>query len=439
MNSYDPGSREHVSAVRGRWLEAALSTEPLRPEAAHAAVAQAYRAAGLEPPALVLTARSPIGGALIAAALEAMPIGSDGLTAGDFVGRQVNTAVVDAVTESLGAQRVSRRRVHGIVWDEAKDDIWKPLVRRVRRSLLVPLLAMDADSNDDLAEDLAQGGRFEASAARLADTLDRRLGEPAPDTLSLHAISRTAGRFPPALPDGVVDEVNARFDGQFARAVPGCMEVHVLAYLEYLRAFDGIDQRAHDIEGLCGVARESGPWWPFERAAVLTERPAALHLDGNGRPHCADGPAIAYRDGWELYAWHGEFLPLRVIMRDWRLGDLLDDTGLDDGAKRCAIERSGWDWLLEQTGTGSLASAPDPEQPGERIDLCELPQRLTDLMVSSGLYDDADFNLATARFLVYTAEGNRLGLAVDGELEDPTEAAASLPDWADAEFNSRSQ
>lgn len=437
MDSIEPSSAEHVPAVRSRWAEAAFSTAPLRPEAASAAVAEAYRAAGLEPPTVVLTAGSPLGGALIAAALEVLPIGGDQLTAGEYVGPQVNSGVIDAVSEALRVQRVSPRRVNGIDWNDAKADIWNPLVHRVRRTLLVPLLAMNADNNDDFAEDLAQGAVFKAALKGLAGDLNRRFGAPAQEPLTLHALMSDGSGAAPELPEDLVDDVHDHFHDQFARAVPGGFEVHVLAYLDYFRAFDDINDRAHDIAGLGGVAKESGLWWPFERAAVLTEHPEILHLDRNGRPHCANGPAIVYRDGWKLYAWHGSLVPLRVILRDWSLPDLLADHSLDEEGKRCTLERLGWDWILDATDTTPMASIEDPEQPGEHLELCELPEEITELLASGETYGDNDFDPRAARFLVYSASGRRLALAVDGEIEDPIEAVNSLADWADAEFAAR--
>jgi hypothetical protein len=426
-----------MAAVRRRWAEAAFSTRPLRVEEAGAAVAAAYRAAGLEPPEVVLTAGSPLGGALIAAALDIATVGGDGVSAGEYVGPQLNSGVIDAVTEALGAQRVSPRRVAAIDWNAAKVEIWKPLVNRVRRSLLVPLLAMNRENNDDFAEDLAQGAVLAAAFAAQADALDRHFGTGEPEAETLHAIARAAVGSWPDLDEDFSDDLHDHFHEQFSRSVPGGMEVHILAYLEHFQAFDGIDQRADDIAGLCGVARESGPWWPFARVAVLTDHPEVLHTDRNGRLHSADGPAIVYRDGWQLYAWHGRFIPLRAILRDWKIGELLGDYGLDEDAKRCALERLGWDWLLEQTGTTPLATAEDPDQPGGHIELYELPGDLTEILVSGDAYGDVEFDVYSARFLVYTAEGRRVGLAVDGGYDDPIEAAASLPEWADAEFGSR--
>jgi hypothetical protein len=66
------------------------------------------------------------------------------------------------------------------------------------------------------------------------------------------------------------------------------------------------------LSGLVRVARTAGWWWPYEQVAVLTERPVAVHRDNLGRLHQGDGPALAYPDGWSLFAWRGMPIPPEV-------------------------------------------------------------------------------------------------------------------------------
>ncbi|WP_231513817.1 DUF6745 domain-containing protein [Microbispora rosea] len=85
----------------------------------------------------------------------------------------------------------------------------------------------------------------------------------------------------------------------------------------WLSAFDGL-------EGLKRAARHTGWWWPYERVAIVTDRPVELHLDDAGRLHSnfgsgtfgsgtfgsgAEGPALSYADGFALHAWHGMPVP----------------------------------------------------------------------------------------------------------------------------------
>ncbi|MFF4715855.1 DUF6745 domain-containing protein [Streptomyces eurythermus] len=70
----------------------------------------------------------------------------------------------------------------------------------------------------------------------------------------------------------------------------------------WLAAFAG---REGPLEGLAEVCRSAGWWWPFAKVAVVCERPSALHRDEAGRLDRGDGPALAFPDGFALYAWRG--------------------------------------------------------------------------------------------------------------------------------------
>ena len=42
---------------------------------------------------------------------------------------------------------------------------------------------------------------------------------------------------------------------------------------------------------------------------ALSDRPAFIKRDESGRLHAESGPAIQYRDGWVVHAWHGTRVP----------------------------------------------------------------------------------------------------------------------------------
>ena len=62
------------------------------------------------------------------------------------------------------------------------------------------------------------------------------------------------------------------------------------------------------------VARTCGPWWTFEHAALLTDRPSEIYLNERFLLHRGDGPAVVYRDGASAWAWNGH-----VVSEDWIL------------------------------------------------------------------------------------------------------------------------
>ena len=57
----------------------------------------------------------------------------------------------------------------------------------------------------------------------------------------------------------------------------------------------------------------TGGWWWTDLAVILCERPAVIRTDSQGLLHSVGQPAIAYRDGWSIWAIRGEPLPRSVV------------------------------------------------------------------------------------------------------------------------------
>ncbi|QXE33572.1 hypothetical protein KQY30_03980 [Streptomyces sp. GMY02] len=115
----------------------------------------------------------------------------------------------------------------------------------------------------------------------------------------------------------------------------------------WLAAFDGRSER---LEGLAEVARHAGWWWPYERAVVICERPAELHRDEAGRLDRGDGPALAYPDGFALYAWRGMPVPAGFLSE---LASLTPERIRDEAnaeLRRVMLEYYGYDRYLSESG-----------------------------------------------------------------------------------------
>lgn len=120
------------------------------------------------------------------------------------------------------------------------------------------------------------------------------------------------------------------------------------------------------------LVRSCGWWWPRQGACVVTERPLALRFDDGQRLHSATGPAVAYPDGWAVYAWHGTRVPSWVI--EDPAADRIDREPNVE-VRRCAIERLGWPAYLAQAGLRPVSRAPDPGNPGCELQLYDLPEQ----------------------------------------------------------------
>ena len=65
--------------------------------------------------------------------------------------------------------------------------------------------------------------------------------------------------------------------------------------------------------GMVLLSQSAGWIWPGRDECVLADRPRILLLDEQGRLHHESGPALVYRDGWSVYAWHGSLVSPDVI------------------------------------------------------------------------------------------------------------------------------
>jgi len=153
---------------------------------------------------------------------------------------------------------------------------------------------------------------------------------------------------------------------QVGSAIYGSHEASWMGFYEFFRRHFGLAEKA---SGLAEVTQTCGWAWPLSGAAIITDRPSVIAFDDEKRLHCATGPAIEYRDGFAVYAWHGVRIP-----DDWIGGGLDAKTAVtwpNVEQRRAAIEILGWQNVLGALDAKSLGGNPDPKI-GELIEV-QLP------------------------------------------------------------------
>ena len=99
---------------------------------------------------------------------------------------------------------------------------------------------------------------------------------------------------------------------------------------------------------------ESACWWyPHRDFVIVSERPTAIHREaadpsrlrgwGSHRLHCEDGPAVSFRDGWGVWAWHGVTVTKQIIEHPETI--TVNDVNKEENAevRRVMVERMGWE------------------------------------------------------------------------------------------------
>jgi hypothetical protein len=153
-------------------------------------------------------------------------------------------------------------------------------------------------------------------------------------------------------------------------------------------------------------------WWPHSSFVVISERPSALHLDRE-RLHHEHGPAVAWPDGYHVYALHGVAVPAGMVEKGWDVRELHRHPNTE--VRRAAMDLIGWNDYIEHAGWRLFAKAPDPGNS---------PHELS-------LYEDPSGRLQGVRVLVMTngspdrnGEPLRYAETVPDTIDDPVAAAA---------------
>ena len=97
----------------------------------------------------------------------------------------------------------------------------------------------------------------------------------------------------------------------------GQMDLYWVAYYRFCEEL-GVTYApdAHDgLRIMDEIGRSCGWWYPRDGVCIACERPETIRMTGDFRQlHCADGPAVRFRDGWSLYYWHGVRVPEKLIL-----------------------------------------------------------------------------------------------------------------------------
>jgi len=157
---------------------------------------------------------------------------------------------------------------------------------------------------------------------------------------------------------GVVEELAASPEEEAAvRLVllDAVLGQHDAPWLSAFGAGDGGDgagdgDGAGPLDGLAAVARAAGWWWPYERVAVVAERPRELHRDEAGRLDRGDGPALLFPDGFALHAWKGMPVPADFLAGLATLTPERIRREENAELRRVMLEHYGYDRYLAESG-----------------------------------------------------------------------------------------
>src|SRR6202453_155411 len=383
ITSLTPEQLAMLPGIRDEWLAHGFSTDIAARRAAEAGIRAAYQAAGLEPPRVIIWAGSPWTG-VIAKILAPSIIGRHAQVYAQVyaqVGDQVYAQVYAQVRAQVGAQ----------VRDQVRAQVGAQVGAQVY-----------AQVGDQVGDQVgAQVG------AQVYAQVDDQVGDQVGDQVRDQVYAQVGAQV------GAQVRAGLREQSWYAGRLAG---QHWAGYYSYFAAMAavGVQNLEPILAGQLEVARNAGWWWAFRGFAVVTDRPAVLHRDPLGRLHCADGPAIRYRDGWGFHAWHGRRVPAWVVE-----SPTITRIGQEDNVevRRCAIESLGWDRFTREAGLARSGSCvPDPGNPGQLLELWDVPEELWGSAVRLLMCANGSAERDGTR--------RRYGLTVPARISGPLEAAA---------------
>ena len=111
------------------------------------------------------------------------------------------------------------------------------------------------------------------------------------------------------------------------------------------------------IEGevLQEIAKNCSCIFPFEKLAIVCDRPRILCFDNQQRLHAEGQPAIQFADGYSIYAYHGVRLPEKygtLHPHQWQASWLLEEDNVE--LRRVLIQGIGYDRIAQELGSTEL-------------------------------------------------------------------------------------
>lgn len=108
-----------------------------------------------------------------------------------------------------------------------------------------------------------------------------------------------------------------------------------------------------------------------EKFCIVADFPEVLKIDDENRAHGEDGPSHRWRDGWELYHWHGTRVPNEWIKDKKSLSAKTALTWKNIEQRRAACEILGWATILKELNAVTIDKDAD-EEIGELVEV-DLP------------------------------------------------------------------
>ncbi|MGL6209705.1 MAG: DUF6745 domain-containing protein, partial [Paracoccaceae bacterium] len=122
-----------------------------------------------------------------------------------------------------------------------------------------------------------------------------------------------------------------------------------------------------DYEAWEAASRHGGFRVMHPEFCIVSDFPELIRVDEQNRPHCEFGPSHRWRDGWELYHWHGTRVPDEWILDKDFLTPQIALSQENTALRIAAMEILGWPKIIDMLEGKVVNRHPEGLLGGELI------------------------------------------------------------------------
>lgn len=127
-----------------------------------------------------------------------------------------------------------------------------------------------------------------------------------------------------------------------------------LSFYDFFREVVGLTEETGKLTGLIEFAKSAGWALPMEKECWVSDRPCILKQDDRQRLHSLQGPALAFRDGVEIYSVHGVLVPSDIVKSPHLITVERIEAEVNAEIRRVMLDLFGWKKYLEQSGAKEI-------------------------------------------------------------------------------------
>ena len=190
--------------------------------------------------------------------------------------------------------------------------------------------------------------------------------------------------------ESVWDSVRESVWDSVRESVYGQHDAGWLSFYHYFHDVVSLQEQTKKLGGLWLLAQSAGWALPHKNICWVSERHNILRRDDRGRLHDASGPAVAFPDGWKIYAWHGIRVPAWCIEDQTKI---TKETILAEGnteIRRAMCEIVGWPRALEMLGGKTIHTDECLGLPRKLIELDLKGERVRLLLMTNGTIENGE-------------------------------------------------